>query len=146
MSDDTGQDADPTDAASVLIVDDEMLIATFLEDTLDVLGFRSSGTAGSAEEAVTIARARRPDIALVDIGLRGKTNGIELARQLKDELGIAIVFLSGSTDPETRRSAEAIGPHGFLSKPCTEGQIEAMLRSVRLAPRTGPPSPGDASP
>src|SRR3546814_3319565 len=89
------------DGAGVLIVEDEALVALFLEDTLDTLGYRCCGVADNAEEAVSLAQARRPALALVDVGLRGDRDGIALAADLT-ELGIAVVFLTGASDLETR--------------------------------------------
>jgi CheY-like chemotaxis protein len=141
MSVETGRETGPSDATGVLVVDDEMLIAAYIEDTLETLGYRCCGVAGSAEEAVAMAQAHYPAIALVDIGLRGSTDGIELARQLQDRLGVSVVFMSGSADGETRRKAEAVGAHGFLGKPCTEDDIAAMLGSIATRRPSGA-SPG----
>lgn len=128
-------------ASGVLIVDDEALIAAYLEDTLDSLGYRSSGVAASASEAIALAREQRPAVALVDIGLRGTTDGITLARELIEDLGIAVVFLTGATDAATRQAADAVGPRGFLNKPCTDAEIAAMLRAV-MPPPDITPEPG----
>ncbi|HEY9536814.1 MAG TPA: response regulator [Kiloniellaceae bacterium] len=119
------------DGAGVLIVEDEALVALFLEDTLDTLGYRCCGVADNAEEAVSLAQARRPALALVDVGLRGDRDGIALAADLT-ELGIAVVFLTGASDLETRRRAEAARPYGILSKPCSERDIALMLASAHL--------------
>lgn len=120
----------PPASGGILIVDDEALIAAYLEDTLDALGYRTTGIAGSADEAIALANAERPAVAIVDIGLRGSTDGISVARELIDRLGVAVVFLTGSADAATRRAAEAVRPRGFLTKPCTDAEIEAVLRSV----------------
>ncbi|MEQ9331870.1 response regulator [Thalassobaculum sp.] len=126
----------PVETGDVLIVDDEMLIAAYLEDTLETLGFRCCGIAGSAEEAVALAQEHRPAIALVDIGLRGTTDGIELGRHLSEALGVAVVFLSGAADTRTRHRAEAVAHHGFLAKPCSEDEIAAVLTRFAGSPRT----------
>ena len=118
--------------ASVLVVEDEALVAFYLEDTLDALGYQCCGVANSAEEAVSLAAAQRPALALVDVGLRGSRDGIALASDLAD-LGVAVVFLTGSSDSETRRRAEAMQPHGFLSKPCNERDIALVLESAQLS-------------
>lgn len=133
----------PAGAANVLVVDDEMLIAAYLEDTLEELGFQCCGVAGSAVEAMALARSRKPAIALVDIGLRGPTNGIELARGLQDDMGIAVVFLSGAVDSGTRRAAEAVGPRGFLTKPCSDHEIAAVLGEIVDSATAGAPRGGE---
>jgi DNA-binding NarL/FixJ family response regulator len=118
--------------ASVLIVEDEALIAFYLEDTLDELGYPCCGIAETAEQAVSLATAERPDVAFVDIGLRGTRDGVAVAAELR-ELGVTIVFLTGAADPETRQRAEAVRPHGILSKPCNHIDIAGMLESAGRA-------------
>lgn len=129
MSDQT----EPSDKLPVLVVEDEYLVALYLEDALDDLGYRCCGVAGTAEEALSMAESERPAIALVDIGLRAGGDGISLARDLRDRFEIAVIFLSGSSDPETRRRAEAAQPRGFLSKPCMDDELAAALRSALAA-------------
>src|SRR3546814_14077289 len=118
------------DGAGVLIVEDEALVALFLEDTLDTLGYRCCGVADNAEEAVSLAQARRPALALVDVGLRGDRDGIALAADLT-ELGLAVVFLTGASDLETRRRAAAALPSSILSKPCSQRDIPLMRSEER---------------
>lgn len=118
---------------SVLIVEDEALVALYLEDTLDSLGYQCCGVADSADEAVSLATTRRPGLALVDVGLRGSRDGIVLASELT-ELGVAVVFLTGAGDSETRRRAEAVSPQGMLSKPCNEYDIARVLKAAQIEP------------
>lgn len=122
----------PENNARVLIVEDEALIAFFLEDTLDELGYPCCGVADSAEQAMTLANEQRPDVAFVDIGLRGSRDGVAVASDLRD-LGVTIVFLTGTSDPQTRERAEAVRPHGILNKPCNHVDIASMLESARRA-------------
>ncbi len=122
------------DGVGVLVVEDEYLVALYLEDALDDLGYRCCGVAGTAEEALAMAESQRPAIALVDIGLRGGGDGIALASALRDRFGVAVIFLSGSSDPETRQRAEVAQPQGFLSKPCMDDELAAALRSALATP------------
>lgn len=124
---------EPRDSVGVLIVEDEALVALYLEDTLDVLGYRCCGVADSADEAVSMARAERPALALVDVGLRGARDGISLAADLT-ALGVTVVFLTGTADAQTQRRAEAVRPHGILSKPCNEQDLARMLASAASLP------------
>lgn len=118
---------------SVLVVEDEALVALFLEDTLDTLGYTCCGVAASADEAIGLAASQRPDLALVDVGLRGTRDGITVAAELV-ELGVAVVFMTGASDSETRRRAEAVRPQAFLSKPCNESEIARALETARVWP------------
>lgn len=140
MSNAPAQDQAAIESGTVLIVDDELLIAAFLEDILVGLGYRTCGTAGSAVEAISLARDRRPAVAFVDIGLRGPTDGVSLARRLVDDFGVAVIFLSGSADEATRRAADAVQPLAFLTKPFTEDEIAAVMRLTAVAAGSGLPT------
>jgi len=116
----------------VLIVEDEALVAFYLEDTLDELGYRCCGVADSAEEALSLAEAESPALAFVDVGLRGSRDGVTLAAELMAR-GIGVVFLTGASDMETRRRIEAVGPHGILAKPCNSRDIAVTLAAAQRA-------------
>lgn len=121
---------------SVLVVEDEALVALYIEDTLDALGYACCGIAASADEAIGLAASQRPDLALVDVGLRGSRDGIAVAAELV-ELGVTVVFMTGASDSDTRRRAEAVRPRAILNKPCNESDIARALEAARasLAPR-----------
>lgn len=134
MSDSSLPDSASPNSNRILVVEDEPLIALYLEDALDALGYVCCGIAATAEEAVAAAEAQHPTLALVDIGLRGSRDGIALARELQERFRIGVIFLSGSTDPETRQRAEVAQPRGFLAKPCVEDDLAAALRAALKVP------------
>lgn len=134
MSDSSLPDSASPDGNRILVVEDEPLIALYLEDALDALGYVCCGIAGTAEEAVAAAEAQRPMLALVDIGLRGSRDGIALACELRERFRMGVIFLSGSTDPETRQRAAVAQPRGFLAKPCVEDDLAEALRAALKVP------------
>jgi len=69
-----------------LIVEDEALIAEELRERLLRLGFSIIATVDSAEEGVAIATRERPDLVLMDIRLRGEKDGVEAAREIRQQL------------------------------------------------------------
>jgi CheY-like chemotaxis protein len=117
--------------ATILIVEDEALVASCVEEVLGELGFAVAGIAASGPEAVALAAAHRPTLALVDIRLTGPIDGIELACRLRDELGVPSIFLSGLADADTTKRAEAAQPLGFLPKPFRPSQVfNAIQRAL----------------
>ena len=88
---------------SILIVEDEALVASYIEEVLAESGFRVAGVAASGPEALSLAEETQPRLALVDIRLTGPIDGIELACVLRQKFGIPAIFLSGL--PTTRRPA-----------------------------------------
>src|SRR5213082_4196440 len=108
---------------SILIVEDEALVASYIEEVLAESGFRVAGIAASGPEALSLAEETRPALALVDIRLTGPIDGIELACRLRREFGIPSIFLSGLADAETTHRAKAAQPLGFLAKPFRPSQV-----------------------
>jgi DNA-binding NarL/FixJ family response regulator len=99
-------------------------------------GYRTL-TASSGDEGLSLARARPPDVALIDIQLPG-LNGYELCRALRDLFGhrIAIAFISGSRTETIDISAGLlVGADDFLVKPCDPSEllarVGALIRRVR---------------
>lgn len=119
---------------SILIVEDEALVASYIKAVLDESGYGTAGIAASGAEALALADETRPDLALVDIRLAGPIDGIELAGGLRRQFGIRSIFLTGMLDGETRRRAQAAAPLGFLPKPFRPSTVfnalEEALRAV----------------
>ena len=110
-------------SARLLIVEDDFLLASALQELLGDSGFEVVGTAGSGAAALSLAKDRDPQLALIDIRLVGPIDGIELACRFRDEYRIATIFLSGLADPEARERAMIAEPLGFLRKPYRASQV-----------------------
>ena len=108
---------------SILIVEDEALVASYIEEVLGESGFRVAGIAASGPEALSLAAEAGPALALVDIRLSGPIDGIEVARRLRLKFDMPAIFLSGLVDDETMRRAAAAQPLGFLKKPFLPSQV-----------------------
>ena len=120
---------------SILIVEDEALVASSVEEVLGELGFLVAGIAASGPEAISLAAQTKPALALVDIRLTGPIDGIELACRMRSELGIPSIFLSGLADADTTHRAEAAQPLGFLQKPFRPSQMfNAIQRALQTSP------------
>jgi CheY-like chemotaxis protein len=102
---------------SILVVEDDPLLASYIKEVLTEAEFRIAGLVSSAAEALALLEHERPDLALVDIQLTGPLDGIELACLLQLKAHIPAIFLSGLTDPKTKLKAAAARPLAFLHKP-----------------------------
>ena len=116
-----------TEAVSVLIVEDEALIALWTSEALSDLGYEVTGIAATAEAALRSAAEHRPDVALMDITLSGSADGIAAARSLKDRFGIPTLFATAHADSATKKRAETATPIGYLVKPFSPAQLENAL-------------------
>jgi CheY-like chemotaxis protein len=118
---------------SILIVEDEALIASYIEEVLGESGFRVAGIAASGPEALSLAAESRPSLALVDIRLTGPIDGIELACLLRQRFSLPAIFLSGLADADTTARAQKAQPLGFLPKPFLPSQVfNAIQRALDL--------------
>lgn len=115
-------------SSRILIVEDEYLIALELEHRLRDAGFDVIGIAATAGEAMSIAASGRPALAIMDIRLADRTDGIQAAIELNATLGVRSIFASAHADPETRKRAAAASPIGWLQKPY---RADALIKLVR---------------
>ena len=127
---------DRSKPVSILIVEDEALVASYIEEVLGESGFRVAGIAASGTEGLSLAAEHRPALALVDIRLTGSIDGIELACLLRERFDVPAIFLSGLVDEQTAKRAEAANPLGFLKKPFLPSQVfNAIERALELLGR-----------
>lgn len=120
----------PGPPARLLLVEDDFLILMEMERVLADAAFVVVGIASSADEAVHMAREERPDLAVMDIRLIGKRDGVDAAIEIFKETGIRCLFASAHNDADTRQRANAAQPLGWLPKPYSP---EALVQAVRVA-------------
>jgi CheY-like chemotaxis protein len=107
-----------------LIVEDEILIALDLEETMISLGFDSCGLAPSDRMARSLAMSDQSDVVLMDVCLDGGREGIETARWLREVCGASIVFVTANRDEGTlARIHEQVPGAPVLSKPVYRKQL-----------------------
>lgn len=118
----------------ILIVEDDFLIAMQTESALMEAGFGVIGVATTADEALTLARAHKPALAVMDIRLAGQRDGVEVAGDLFREHGIRCVFATAHDDEQVRARAEAFAPLGWLAKPYTMASLVSLVRAALSKP------------
>jgi signal transduction histidine kinase len=117
----------------ILIVEDNMDARDMLRTVLEIDGHTVS-VAEDGLAGVEVGVARRPEIALIDIGLPG-IDGYEVARRLRQRLGdgVLLVALTGYGQPEDRRQARAAGFDAHLTKPVDP---DALVEVLAVPPRS----------
>ncbi|MCC6874672.1 MAG: response regulator [Sandaracinaceae bacterium] len=116
----------PNSPATILIAEDERIVARDMEQILTRAGHRVLGVVGTAADCRREVQARPPDLLLLDIGLGEPDDGLELARNLE----VPIVFVSGRSDVPTLKRAGGLSVRGYVVKPFTAQQL---LASVTMA-------------
>ncbi len=121
--------------ARILIIEDEALVAMELRFVLEDLGHDVLGVAATAKAARDLVRENEVDLALVDIHLSDGATGIDLGRELGQEMGVSVLFMTAN--PGMVREGVA-GTIGVLSKPTDEHAVQTAV-DYALRRRQGEP-------
>lgn len=116
-----------TSSLTVVIIEDEALIAANLEMLLEEAGCTVVGWAVDAAEAWALVEAHRPEVAIVDIQLRNGDDGIALAAELHERFATEVIFVTAQTDPATVARAKEVKHRAYVSKPYTPNTILSAL-------------------
>ena len=112
---------------SVLIVEDESVVAHDIQQTLTAFGYRPLNIAASAEEAIARASQLCPDVVLMDIEFKGALGGIATAKLLQQRFDVPIVYLTAHADVATIERARETHPHAYLLKPVKAAELRAAI-------------------
>lgn len=118
------------ESPSVLIVEDQILIAEAIAALLKRRGFVIAGICESGEEALHSCKSITPDLILMDISLGGAMDGISTASVLQSEMTVPIIYLSDHVDSKTVDRAKKTFPANYLSKPFNEVDL---IRHIDIA-------------
>lgn len=117
-----------TEKAKVLIVEDEKIIGLHLSNLVKDLGYAVVDIANNGVKALASFDEYKPDMMLVDIGLEGDMNGIELVSKIKESADLPVIYLSSNSSEELLSQAEETIPSAYLQKPFDEKQIATTLK------------------
>jgi two-component system response regulator LytT len=112
---------------TILIAEDENIIAKDIERCVTNLGYTVCGIANTAESAIKIADDLNPNLILMDIRLKGKKSGIDAAKEIREKLNIPIVYLTAYADDKTLEKAKITEPYGYILKPFKDIDIKSMV-------------------
>ena len=102
---------------SILIVEDERIVARDLNFLLQDLGYVVAGITDNGEEAIQRVSVTRPNLVLMDIHLKGDMDGVEAAQRIRTQFGTPVVFLTAHYDEESVIRAKTTYPLGYITKP-----------------------------
>lgn len=113
----------------IMVVEDEGVIALGLQMKLESWGYTVDPVVSSGEIAVKESFRIKPDLIIMDIGIKGKFNGIEAARRIRD-LKIPVIFITGRDDEVLIMEALETVPYALLKKPLDH---EVLKQKIRFA-------------
>ncbi|MFC1669741.1 SpoIIE family protein phosphatase [Spirochaetota bacterium] len=112
---------------NILIVEDEAIIATNIEDILKKLGYKSAGIAHTGKNALALVEKYDPQIILMDINLKGEMDGIEAAESIKHKYNKPVIFITAYSEEELLQRAKTIEPYGYLLKPINKRELHVII-------------------
>ncbi|XGV96727.1 MAG: GAF domain-containing protein [Leptolyngbya sp. BL-A-14] len=122
--------------ARILIVEDEIVSALVIQEFLEHSEYRVIASVTSGAEAVRVAIDTQPDLVLMDISLEGALDGIAAATQIREQLGVPIIYITANAEDQTLQRAVATEPFGYLVKPFNRvglyTTIQIALRRYQL--------------
>lgn len=114
-------------SVNILVTEDESIVRKDIERSLQKLGYTVVASTDTGEKAIEMAKTHKPDLALMDIMLKGDMTGVEAAVEIKKERDIPIIFLTAYADEKTLAKAKITEPHGYILKPFREIDIQTSI-------------------
>ena len=118
----------PMSKANILIVANESIIAQDIQKNLENGGYGVAGKADCGEAAIQLAGDLRPDLVLVDIGLKGEMDGVETAKQIQAQFDLPVIYLIAFPDQSTLERACQEESYGYILKPYEERELVIAIK------------------
>ncbi len=114
----------PHNKVNILVVEDEFLLAEDIIDRLTAMNYNIVGHATSAEETLSILdKNPNIDLLLLDIIIKGRLDGIELARIINEKYNLPFIFLTSNADTYMVERAKSVNPYAYMLKPFNDRQV-----------------------
>jgi len=117
----------PQNQRKVMVVEDEAIIALDIQKQLIQAGFAVTGRAQTALRGFHLIEREKPDIVLMDIGLKGDMDGVQAASMIRSRYGLPVIYLTALSDDATLNRARMTEPYGFLVKPIEHTDLKAAI-------------------
>jgi len=111
----------------ILIVEDELIIAEHIADSLNELGYEVMEPVINYTEALASIENEIPDLALLDVQLSGRRSGIDLAERINELYHFPFIFLTSNSDGVTVSAAKQTEPAAFLVKPYSKDELYTSI-------------------
>jgi DNA-binding response OmpR family regulator len=131
----------PADAPAIVLVEDDPAIADLVVLYLRDAGFRVH-LAVDGRRALEAVRSRRPALVLLDLGLPGDVDGMDVCREIRRTNGVPVIMVTARDDEVDRIAGFEEGADDYVTKPFSPGELVARVRAV-LRRSAGASEPGD---
>ncbi len=114
----------------ILVVEDESVVAMMIADLLEDLGYEVLEPISNYKDAIECLNNEQPDIAILDIDLKSKKSGIDIAHYINKNIQIPFIFLTSLADSRTVDQAKKLNPPAYLMKPF---KSDDLYTSIEMA-------------
>lgn len=114
----------------ILIVEDELLIAHHIKQSIENENFECVGIAIGYNEAIKLIKEKEIDLVLLDVNLYGVETGIDIAKELNKNFKIPFVYLTSYSDNATLKKLKETFPMAYISKPINSVNLITTLEIV----------------
>lgn len=111
----------------IVVVEDESIVAKDIQNTLIKLGYEVPAIASTHSTAIERIKEHKPDLVFMDIKLKGNSDGVEIASEIKNEFDIPVIFLTSFVDKNTLERAKITEPYGYIVKPFNETDLRTAV-------------------
>jgi DNA-binding LytR/AlgR family response regulator len=111
----------------ILIVEDEILVATDIQESLESLGYTVQDMVDTGLKAIAAVEKELPDLILMDINLKGEMTGIDAAKIISKDSDVPIIYLTANADIDTVNKAKVALPYGYIIKPFTDKDLQTNI-------------------
>lgn len=125
--------------ATILIVEDEWLIAQEIRRSLVRLGHAPLAPVDNSESALEVLAQEAVELVLMDINIAGDCDGIATAILVRRHFALPVVFLTARSDSPTLKRANIAQPYGYITKPFTDATLKVQLELALLKAYEAPP-------
>ena len=116
--------------AKILIVEDERIVAVDIKSSLELFDYDVLGIISTGEEVLAFVENNKPDLILMDIGLKGDMDGIETTIKINEKYKIPVIFLTAFEDEKTFQRAQKTIFSDYLIKPFEDEQLNNTIGKV----------------
>jgi CheY-like chemotaxis protein len=117
----------------ILIVEDEIVVASEIKLRLENMGYTVLGIVNSGLGAIQRTETLEPDIILMDITLKGNMTGLEASREIAKFSDTPVIFITAHTDKPTLDSAKEVSSHGIFTKPFSDIELQAAIQQALIS-------------
>jgi DNA-binding response OmpR family regulator len=113
---------------NIIIVENEWICAHFLKDILNELDYTRVAIMTNAQDTLTSAKKKKPDLVFMDINIEGSIDGIQCAKMLNQDSETPIIYVTGYSDSGIIKEASDTNLYGYLIKPFYKKDVEVVMQ------------------